>query len=67
MSTTDYSGFSAEEFAAKLEAGDFEGRVSEETKKLSHDQLLQVANITMRLRKAKADKAYLRDQKSKKW
>ena len=52
----DDSKFSAEEFAAKLEAGDFDGRVNEEIKKLSRDQILEVANISMRLRKAKADK-----------
>ena len=53
------SSFSAEDFAAKLEAGEFDGRVSDEIKNLSHDQLLEVANISMRLRKAKADDAYL--------
>jgi len=59
MPAPDDSDFSAEEFAEKLEAGDFDGRVHEELKKLSHDQLLEVANISMRLRKAKADEASL--------
>ena len=59
MPAPDDSDFSAEEIAEKLEAGDFDGRVHEELKKLSHDQLLEVANISMRLRKAKADEASL--------
>jgi len=59
MPAPDDSDFSAEEFEEKLEAGDFDGRVHEELKKLSHDQLLEVANISMRLRKAKADEASL--------
>jgi hypothetical protein len=48
MPAPDESDFSAEEFAEKLEAGDFGGRVNEEIKELSYDQLLEVANISMR-------------------
>jgi hypothetical protein len=59
MPAPDDSDFSAEEFAEKQEAGDFGGRVNEEIKRLSHDRLLEVANISMRLRKAKADEASL--------
>ena len=51
------SNFSADEFVVKMEAGDFEGTLNDEIRKLSREQLLEVANLHMKLRKATIDQA----------
>jgi hypothetical protein len=57
---SDKSNFSADEFIAKMEAGTFEGTLNDEIRKLSREQLLEVANLHMKLRKANIDQALLK-------
>jgi hypothetical protein len=57
---SDNSDFSADEFVAKMEAGYFEGTLNDEIRKLSREQLLEVANLHMKLRKATIDQAFLK-------
>ena len=57
---SDDSKFSAEQFAAKMEAGDFDGRVNDEIRKLSREQLLEVANVSVKLWWANIDQALLK-------
>ena len=57
---SDNSNFSADEFVAKMEAGTFEWTLNDEIRKLSREQLLEVANLHMKLRKANIDQAFLK-------
>jgi hypothetical protein len=57
---SDNSNFSADEFIAKMEAGTFDGTLNDEIRKLSREQLLEVANLHMKLRKANIDQALLK-------
>ena len=57
---SDNSNFSADEFVAKMEAGDFEATLNDEIRKLSREQLLEVANLHMKLRKANIDQGFLK-------
>ena len=57
---SDNLDFSADEFIVKMEAGTFEGTLNDEIKKLSREQLLEVANLHMKLRKANIDRAFLK-------
>ena len=56
---SDDSNFSAEDFAVKMEAGDFDGTINDEIRKLSREQVLEVANVSMKLRWANIDHALL--------
>jgi hypothetical protein len=52
--------FSADEFVAKMETGQFEGVLNDEIRKLTRAQLLEVANVSMKLRKANVDRSLLK-------
>ena len=56
---SDNADFSADKFVTKMEAGDFEGTLNDEIRKLSREQVLEVANLYMKLRKANIDQASL--------
>ena len=59
----DNSDFSADEFVAKMEAGEFERTLNDEIRKLSREQLLEVANLHMKLRKATIDQVSLKSDR----
>ena len=60
---SDNSDFSADEFIAKMEAGTFELTLNDEIRKLSREQILEVAHLHMKLRKTDIDQALLKGKR----